>query len=243
MKKTLKEEILELKKITSSKDEKNKYITDLNLDGFSTDVSIRYEVLKNSAEFKNSLPKLDILSMKLQFISPETVRKLAVVECEVIDLNSIKGINSIKMGSFVKNDVLCQTCSLNRSECTGHIGYIELASPFIHPLAVDYTKLVLECVCEYCGYLNLPSEVKKKYIKTYSKDTYRKLKEIAKLVKNANVCFNVNNGTKKCRNNIPKNKITYEPAKTIDGSKIVKNIKLSTGSEDIIMYVSVKEIK
>lgn len=242
--KTLKEEILELKKIASStKDEKNKYITDLNLEGFATDPVIRFEILKNSAEFKNSLPKLDILSMKLQFISPEVVRKLAVVECEVIDLNSIKGINSIKMGSFVKKDVLCQTCSLNRSECTGHIGYIELAAPFIHPLAIDYTKLVLECVCEYCGYVNLPSEVKKRYIKQTNKDTYKKLKEISKLVKNGSVCYNVNNGTKKCRNNIPKNKITYEPSKTIDGSKIVKNIKIGGNSEDIVMFIGVKEIK
>lgn len=220
--------------------EKKKLVEEIENDRYKVNFSERFEILKNTKNILDSYPKVSIDAVKLSFISSDTIRKLGVIECSSPDLNNIKGINSIKMGSYRKNDVLCQTCFQTSSTCSGHFGYIELSYPFFNPLTIEYIKLTLECICDECGFLNLSSSLKKSFLKM-NKDTYKKLKNISKYV--SGVCLNSINGSGLCSNTTPKNKISYEGVKTIsnDGYKVIKNIKVNNTS--IIQVLTSIEIK
>lgn len=193
--------------------------------------------MKEAEVFKKSLPKFSIDSLKLIFMSTEQIKKIAVTECNSTDLDNIRGINSITMGS-ASTGIICSTCGSNSEICPGHIGYIDLGMSFLHFLAVDYIKLVLESICECCGKVLIVDYKKLEYANTIPK-THIRLKEIAKLASKTNTpCVK----TEKCASQPNKNQIRYEFNKD-DKRKIFKIVKINKSLENKAQYMKPEEIK
>jgi len=60
------------------------------------------------------------------------------------------GIFDLKMGPVETGDV-CATCGLNRQDCVGHFGYLQLTSPLYHPCYGEIIKKVIESICNKCS--------------------------------------------------------------------------------------------
>ena len=169
----------------------NQKIEDKKTFQYNRNLRDRIQQLQNN---KNELPFFNIQKVNLSFASSEDIRRIAAVECKSFYINSTYGIDSPKLGS-VSLQHECETCGFLRDLCPGHIGYIELAMPIFNPLALDYIKQLLQCICEGCGKLLLPSIKKDQFMNEISRVDVR-LKEISKYVsKSQNSC---------CDNPIPK---------------------------------------
>ncbi len=113
-----------------------------------------------------------ISSIDFGILSPEEIRELGVIRVDKAELYDQEGKGfpggplDIRLGAPNNRD-RCGTCNLKKYEdgvgCLGHFGYIELASPVYHPGFVKHVEKVLNAVCENCGRLTLPPEVREQY--------------------------------------------------------------------------------
>ncbi|KAI9705899.1 MAG: DNA-directed RNA polymerase II subunit RPB1 [Candelina mexicana] len=105
----------------------------------------------------SSAPLRTIQEIQFGLLSPEEIKNMSVVHVEypeTMDEQKQKpralGLNDPKLGS-IDRAFKCGTCDENMSECPGHFGHIELATPVFHVGFMTKIKKLLETVCHNCG--------------------------------------------------------------------------------------------
>jgi len=86
----------------------------------------------------SSAPLKTIQEVQFGLLSPEEIKNMSVVHVEYPETMDEmkqrpreKGLNDPKLGT-IDRSVMCATCGENMSECPGHFGHIELATPVFH---------------------------------------------------------------------------------------------------------------
>ncbi len=112
----------------------------------------------------SQLPKR-IGSIRFGLLSPETIRRMSVVQIVIPDTLSEdgtpvpNGLMDPALGTIDPGQ-RCRTCGNRLGECPGHFGHIELARPVVH---VGFNKVIykmLQATCHECGSLLLePHEI------------------------------------------------------------------------------------
>ncbi|KAI9848280.1 MAG: DNA-directed RNA polymerase II subunit RPB1 [Sclerophora amabilis] len=109
----------------------------------------------------SSAPLRTIQEIQFGLLSPEEIKNMSVRHIEypeTMDETKQKaqerGLNDPKLGSIDRN-FKCSTCDEGMSECPGHFGHIELASPVFHVGFMTKIKKLLEIVCHNCGKIKL----------------------------------------------------------------------------------------
>lgn len=102
-------------------------------------------------------PLRTIQEIQFGLLSPEEIKNMSVAHIlypETMDESRMKprdgGLNDPRLGS-IDRQFKCATCDQNMSECPGHFGHIELATPVFHPGFIKKVKKLLEMVCHNCG--------------------------------------------------------------------------------------------
>ena len=91
-------------------------------------------------------------------INPEELKNgsvCTVSTCELYTKNrepKFDGINDPRMGT-IDNNILCDTCHQNTTQCPGHFGQIELCMPVYNPLFIQIVMMLLNIVCSNCSTL------------------------------------------------------------------------------------------
>ncbi|KAI9682843.1 MAG: DNA-directed RNA polymerase II subunit rpb1 [Trizodia sp. TS-e1964] len=105
----------------------------------------------------SSAPLRTIQEVQFGLLSPEEIKNMSVVHIEYPETMDelkmaprAKGLNDPHLGSIDRN-LKCATCDENMSECPGHFGHIELATPVFHIGFLSKIKKLLETVCHNCG--------------------------------------------------------------------------------------------
>ena len=86
----------------------------------------------------SSAPLRTIQEIQFGLLSPEEIKNMSVAHiqyAETMDDAKLRprelGLNDPKLGS-IDRAFKCATCDENMSECPGHFGHIELATPVFH---------------------------------------------------------------------------------------------------------------
>ncbi|PLJ76949.1 DNA-directed RNA polymerase subunit A' [Infirmifilum sp. SLHALR2] len=104
-----------------------------------------------------------ISGVKFGILSPDLIRKIAVMRIETSELYDEEGfpipggLMDRRLGS-IEPGTVCQTCGNRAVNCPGHFGYIELARPVIHPEFAPYIANILKATCRHCGRVKLTQE-------------------------------------------------------------------------------------
>ncbi len=112
--------------------------------------------------------KEKIGSIEFKMLSPEMIKKMAVVKVITSELYNADGypveggLMNLKMG-VIEPGLKCRTCGGTVKTCPGHFGYIDLARPVIHVKYLDYIYDALRSTCPKCGKLLLDEESKNKF--------------------------------------------------------------------------------
>ncbi|MEM4181993.1 MAG: DNA-directed RNA polymerase subunit A' [Candidatus Pacearchaeota archaeon] len=107
-----------------------------------------------------------IKALSFKIISPEEIKKLAVVKVVTPELYDVDGypvdggLMDLKMGA-VDPGVRCRTCGGRLKECLGHPGMIELARPILHIKYIGLIETLLKSCCSACGKVLLTEEQQK----------------------------------------------------------------------------------
>lgn len=130
--------------------------------------------LSRTAE--ETLPELMIEASIISIFDPETLKREAVVKVtEDDETGKPSSISDPRLG-VIDNNHVCSTCNKTNLDCPGHLGYIELAKPILHPLFLSQVVKVLQSVCNSCGGLLLTlEEIKDKGLNRFSGDERIKL--------------------------------------------------------------------
>jgi DNA-directed RNA polymerase subunit A' len=124
--------------------------------------------LVSLAESVETVPLKAIKSAKFGLLSPEIVRKYAIMEIttsEVYDEGGLPvrgGITDRRLG-VAEPGARCETCGHAYDTCPGHFGYIELVKPVIH---VGFARMIydiLRATCPNCGRIMLRNDEIKRY--------------------------------------------------------------------------------
>lgn len=105
--------------------------------------------------------------VQFSLLSPEEIRQRSVVEVtkeRIYDGSGIPcpgGLFDRKMG-VLESGATCTTDDLDKQDCPGYFGHIELAMPVFYVQFVAWIKGVLESVCFRCGALRINREFRKK---------------------------------------------------------------------------------
>ncbi|KAL9612918.1 MAG: hypothetical protein Q9167_002501 [Letrouitia subvulpina] len=105
----------------------------------------------------SSAPLRSIQEIQFGLLSPEEIKNMSVAPIEypeTMDEQNQRprhmGLADPRLGS-IDRGVKCGTCDENMSECPGHFGHIELATPVFHIGFLGKIKKILETVCHNCG--------------------------------------------------------------------------------------------
>jgi len=139
-----------------------------------------------------------ITRVQFSLLSPEDIRRRSVVEVtkeRIYDGGGVPcpgGLFDRKMG-VLESGVTCITDDLDKQDCPGFFGHIELAMPVFYVQFVGWIKGVLESVCFRCGELRVHRELRKKelrVIKNMGKNSskYAALTKLIKTDKNCLFC-------------------------------------------------------
>lgn len=127
--------------------------------------------------------------------SSEDVIKDAVC---CVNTHSLTGPGSVydeRMGpvdSSFKNN--CVTCGLSNRECPGHLGYIKLNAPFIHPLMNKEIIGFIRCLCVFCYQIRLhPDRMKTddEFMDLHGLQRFVTIKEMMKKEKKCPWCHRI----------------------------------------------------
>ncbi|KAI9892951.1 MAG: DNA-directed RNA polymerase II subunit rpb1 [Vezdaea aestivalis] len=98
-----------------------------------------------------------IQEIQFGLLSPEEIKNMSVCQIEypeTMDEQRLRpraqGLMDPKLGS-IDRQVRCATCDEGMTECPGHFGHIELATPVFHVGFMTKIKKLLETVCHTCG--------------------------------------------------------------------------------------------
>ncbi|KAI9885625.1 MAG: hypothetical protein M1823_002587 [Watsoniomyces obsoletus] len=107
----------------------------------------------------SSAPLRTIKEIQFGLLSPEEIKHMSVQHIEYPETMDAdrqkpreKGLNDPHLGS-IDRAFKCATCDEGISECPGHFGHIELATPVFHVGFMTKIKKMLETVCFNCGKL------------------------------------------------------------------------------------------
>jgi len=104
----------------------------------------------------SSAPLRTIQEIQFGLLSPEEIKNMSVAHIEypeTMDEQKMRprelGLNDPKLGS-IDRSFKCATCDEAQSECPGHFGHIELATPVFHigtwtELAMNVVVLIAYC--------------------------------------------------------------------------------------------------
>ncbi|KAH0565802.1 DNA-directed RNA polymerase II subunit rpb1 [Trichoglossum hirsutum] len=105
----------------------------------------------------SSAPLRTIQEIQFGLLSPEEIKSMSVkhiVYPETMDDTKLRpreqGLNDPSLGT-IDRAYKCNTCEESMSECPGHFGHIELATPVFHVGFMTKIKKLLETVCFNCG--------------------------------------------------------------------------------------------
>ncbi|MEM2222323.1 MAG: DNA-directed RNA polymerase subunit A' [Candidatus Korarchaeota archaeon] len=182
-------------------------------------------------------------------LSPDEIISMSVASINTAELYSIDG-KPMRGGPLdprlgPATNESCETCGLKRRDglfgCVGHFGYIDLATPIYHLAFVKWIQLVLNGICERCGRLTLPSDVRERFWKRMKKffDLYgyprielaKKILTKAAELKACPYCGHQKNFTfkfdKQIMTFVKMTEVTEDEAKTLEpkGVKITKKMK------------------
>jgi DNA-directed RNA polymerase I subunit RPA1 len=91
-----------------------------------------------------------------RFYSEEELADIAAVEIKDpnsfsdMNLPNRNGLYDPRMGP-IDSLSSCKTCGLSEERCPGHMGYIRLPQPVIHPLLRNELVRLLNNCCLYCS--------------------------------------------------------------------------------------------
>ena len=111
-----------------------------------------------------------ITRVQFSLLSPDDIRRRSVVEVtkeRIYDGGGVPcqgGLFDRKMG-VLESGVTCVTDDLDKQDCPGFFGHIELAMPVFYVQFVSWIKGVLESVCFRCGELRVHRELRKKELR------------------------------------------------------------------------------
>ncbi len=143
-------------------------------------MKIILEVIRGNME----IIKKQIRSLGFKLMSPEEIKKIAVVKVVTPELYDVDGypvdggLMDLKMGA-IDPGVRCRTCGGKLKECLGHPGMIELARPVLHIKYINVIESLLKSCCASCGKVLLTEEERNKI---------KILKDRIKKAKNAKKC-------------------------------------------------------
>lgn len=99
-------------------------------------------------------------------INPYEFEKYSVckiISSDLYDKNKepkYDGINDPRMGT-INNNIYCDTCQQEMSECPGHFGHVELATPVYNPLYISKVVIILNIICTNCSRILIdPNHIK-----------------------------------------------------------------------------------
>lgn len=178
---------------------------------------------------ESQLKTLNIDKLSSYFISDEELRKMAVCQVKKEGKSGINTVNDPRLGVIDKN-VTCDTCNKTYMQCTGHLGYIDLAVHFLNPLAMKPAIYVAQSVCNDCGKLLISKEC-------IIKNNVHNARDITKLKKIAELCTKVtctnNKGSRECKPNP-----VYYPNKT----KNEFNVFISYGNSQEMVFMDIDKL-
>ncbi|MEM4605767.1 MAG: DNA-directed RNA polymerase subunit A' [Candidatus Pacearchaeota archaeon] len=132
---------------------------------------------------EDKIIKKQIKSLSFHLISPEEIKKIAVVKIVTPELYDVDGypvdggLMDLKMG-VIDPGLKCRTDGKGLHDCPGYFGYIELARPVIHIKYINIIDNLLKSCCSACGKVLLNEEEAKK-IKNF-KERLKKAKNTKK---------------------------------------------------------------
>lgn len=130
--------------------------------------------------------------------SAEEIKREAVVEITSSKLSFddssslLSTVYDPRLGS-IKNGVECDTCKLDGSECPGHMGYIELNKPVIHPVFLQHVVMLLKCFCRSCYKFILDRE-RLELRGLFAFKGKRRFSVLMENLKKFNICFHCEQG-------------------------------------------------
>lgn len=91
----------------------------------------------------------EIFKISFGILSSEEIKQHAVVKIENFKITDDANgtVYDPRMGGVRGK---CVTCELDSSICPGHMGYIDLKKPVIHPIFLNHVLLLLKCFCVQC---------------------------------------------------------------------------------------------
>ncbi|XP_049850665.1 uncharacterized protein LOC126323716 [Schistocerca gregaria] len=102
---------------------------------------------------RSSVPLKQIRQVQFSLLSPEEIEGMSVVEIKLPDYDDDQpkpqSLSDRRLGTITR-DYKCETCLSDETECPGHFGHIELASPMYQYHCMSYILKVLRCVCYSC---------------------------------------------------------------------------------------------
>ena len=98
-----------------------------------------------------------VVGIQLSILSPDEIRNRSVVEVTKHDTYEkdvpiAKGLFDSRLG-VTDNNRVCRSCGQRNTDCPGHFGHIELATPVYNFQFVHYVIKILSCVCIRCSKL------------------------------------------------------------------------------------------
>jgi len=161
----------------------------LNLDDLATDM---YPECDHFKPYDDTKMPSSINSVLFTFMTDEEVVKHAVVKCTVHITNSTEP-NSVYdplMGPRNAQEK-CQYCNEQWTNCPGHFGYIDLASPIPHPLKIKSILQYLSIFCASCYRLIITdTQIKIFGIEHYS--GIKRFERVLTVAENINTCGHCN---------------------------------------------------
>eukprot|EP00122_Pirum_gemmata_P002486 Pgem_evm1s2241 len=93
----------------------------------------------------------EINSIQFGLFSTEEILSLAVCELNNTRMTVEPGtVYDERMGP-INNKSVCGKCEQESKYCPGHLGYIKLAEPIIHPIFIKYINLFIRLFCLFCS--------------------------------------------------------------------------------------------
>lgn len=182
----------------------------------------------NTYIYSDTKRKIDRIEFNI--LSNETVKKMSSLGRETQGVNVTElydnmepkrgGLLDPRMGTS-DHGIDCETCGLNKKDCVGHFGHIDLMEPLYNFGFFTEIKKILGCVCLRCSKLLINKNERE--IEEILKNKTRKARfeKIREIVDNVKYCQNPNGGC-----GTPVAKIKQEIKKTTGTITTYKEIEI-----------------
>lgn len=173
----------------------------------------------------------DIERIDFGMLSPEDIRGMAVCKVDSTKLTGPGSVYDEKMGYVPDTNDPCVSCG-EKKDCPGHIGYIDLPEPVLHPLFIKDIVRILRCFCKQC-YSLLLNEDQIKIANLHKLTGMRRFNKIIKSLEKVDVCPSCSH---------PQPKIDFKKNESKKENIIAMTYK-QKGNDKISVVLSVDDIK